>query len=89
VVDKTGDDFVTNMDTAGVTLAFVMMVDAGTLLFSMKPATTVDLQVEYYATLQERHWGPPVRECCGRSSSHRLLSIVSHAVWNLGLGGIG
>ena len=53
VVDETGDDFVKNMDTAGVTAAFVMMVDAGTPLFGMEPATTIDLQVEYYATLQE------------------------------------
>ena len=29
VVDETGDDFVKNMDSAGVAAAFVMMVDAG------------------------------------------------------------
>src|SRR5262245_58530807 len=57
VVDETGEDFVKNMDTAGVDAALVMMVDAGTPLFGMEPATTIDRQVEYYAMLQERHRG--------------------------------
>jgi predicted TIM-barrel fold metal-dependent hydrolase len=89
VVDETGDDFVKNMDRAGVTAAFVMMVDAGAPLFGMEPTTTIDLQVEYYATLQERHRG---RLFAHAAIDHRRtdsLSIISHAVKNLSFVGIG
>ena len=89
VVDETGDDFVTNMDTAGVTTSFVMMVDAGTPLFSVEPATTVDLQVEYYATLQERHRGRLFAHVAADHRRANCLSIVSHAVRDLGFVGIG
>jgi len=72
VVDETGEDFVKNMDTAGVDAALVMMVDAGTPLFGMEPATTIDRQVEYYAMLQERHRGRLFAHVCRRSSPRHL-----------------
>src|SRR5262245_15745216 len=89
VVDETGEDFVKNLDTAGVNAGFVMMVDAGTPLFGMEPATTIDRQVEYYATLQERHRG---RLFAHVGVDHRRAScllIVSRAVRELGFVGIG
>src|SRR5262245_42737776 len=89
VVDETGDDFVKNMDSAGVTAAFVMMVDAGAPLFGMEPATTIDLQVEYYATLQERHRGRLFAHVAADHRRTGCLSIISHAVQNLGFVGIG
>lgn len=89
VVDETGDDFVTNMDTAGVTAAFVMMVDAGTPLFGAEPATTVDLQVEYYATLQERHRGRLFAHVGVDHRRPNCLSLISRAVRDLGFVGIG
>lgn len=89
VVDETGDDFVTNMDTAGVTAAFVMMVDAGTPLFGAEPATTVDLQVEYYATLQERHRGRLFAHVAVDHRRANCLSLISRAVRDLAFVGIG
>lgn len=89
VVDETGDDFVTNMDTAGVTAAFVMMVDAGTPLFGAEPATTVDLQVEYYARLQERHRGRLFAHVAVDHRRPNCLSLISRAVRELGFVGIG
>jgi predicted TIM-barrel fold metal-dependent hydrolase len=89
VVDETGDDFVKNMDTAGVTAAFVMMVDAGTPLFGMEPATTIDLQVEYYATLQKRHRGRLFAHVAVDHRRATCLSIISRAVRDLGFVGIG
>jgi predicted TIM-barrel fold metal-dependent hydrolase len=89
VVDETGDDFVTNMDAAGVTAAFVMMVDAGTPLFGAEPATTVDLQVEYYATLQERHRGRLFAHVAVDHRRPNCLSLISRAVRDLGFVGIG
>ena len=89
VVDETGDDFVTNMDAAGVTAAFVMMVDAGTPLFGAEPATPVDLQVEYYATLQERHRGRLFAHVAVDHRRPNCLSLISRAVRDLGFVGIG
>ena len=66
-----------------------MMVDAGTPLFSVEPATTVDLQVEYYATLQERHRGRLFAHVAADHRRANCLSIVSHAVRDLGFVGIG
>jgi predicted TIM-barrel fold metal-dependent hydrolase len=89
VIDENGDDFVKNMDTAGVNAGFVMMVDAGTPLFGMEPATTIDRQVEYYATLQERHRGRLFAHVAVDHRRASCLSIVSRAVRELGFVGIG
>jgi len=89
VVDETGDDFVKNMDSAGVTAAFVMMVDAGAPLFGMEPATTIDRQIEYYAGLQEHHRGRLFAHVAVDHRRPTCLSIVSRAVRDLNFVGIG
>src|SRR5262245_58504272 len=89
VVDETGDDFVKNMDLAGVTAAFVMMVDAGAFFFGMEPATTIDRQIEYYARLQEHHRGRLFAHVAVDHRRPTCLSIVSRAVRDLNFVGIG
>jgi predicted TIM-barrel fold metal-dependent hydrolase len=89
VVDETGDDFVKNMDSAGVAAAFVMMVDAGAPSFGMEPAITIDRQIEYYARLQEHHRGRLFAHVAVDHRRATCLSIVSRAVRDLNFVGIG
>jgi predicted TIM-barrel fold metal-dependent hydrolase len=55
----------------------------------MEPATTIDRQVEYYATLQERHRGRLFAHVAVDHRRATCLSIVSRAVRDLGFVGIG
>jgi predicted TIM-barrel fold metal-dependent hydrolase len=89
VVDETGDDFIANMDRAGVDAAFVMMIDVGAPLFGEEPRVRVEAQIEYYAALQRRH---PGRLYCHVSVDHRrpeCIAIVRRALRELKLLGIG
>jgi predicted TIM-barrel fold metal-dependent hydrolase len=89
VVDETGNAFIANMDRAGVSAAFVMMIDVGAPLFGEEPPVTVERQIEYYAGLERRH---PGRLFGHVSIDHRrpeCLSLVRRAVRQLGIRGIG
>lgn len=55
VEDRNGDDFVANMDRAGVDRSLIMMIDVGEPLFGEEPRVAVDEQIEFYGALQKRH----------------------------------
>ncbi len=89
LVDETGDDFIANMDAAGVDAAFVMMLDVGAPVFGEEPPVPVEAQVEFYADLQGRHAG---RLYCHVSVDHRrpgCLDLLTRAARDLGLAGLG
>lgn len=89
VVDETGDDFVGNMDAAGVDTSFVMMLDAGAPLFGEEPATALAAQIEFYADLQQRHPGRLYTHAMIDHRRPECLELIGHAVAGLGLIGIG
>lgn len=89
VVDPDGDDFVANMDRAGIRTSGIMMLDVGAPVFGEEPATPVEAQIEYYGALQRRH---PGRLLCHVSVDHRRaghLDLIRRAVRDQGLRGIG
>lgn len=89
VVDPDGDDFVANMDRAGIRTSGIMMLDVGAPVFGEEPATPVEAQIEYYGALQRRH---PGRLLCHVSVDHRRpghLDLIRRAVRDEGLRGIG
>jgi predicted TIM-barrel fold metal-dependent hydrolase len=89
IVDPDGDDFIANMDRAGVETTLVMMLDVGQPVFGEEPATPVEAQIEFYGDLQKRH---PGRLYCHVSVDYRRaghLEIIRRAVCDHGLVGIG
>src|SRR5690606_5873835 len=89
LVDPDGDDFVANMDRAGVDMTMVMMIDVGAPVFGQEPATPVEEQIEFYAGLQRRH---RERLRCHVSVDIRRpghLDLIRRAIVDLGLAGVG
>lgn len=89
VVDPNGDDFVANMDLAGVDTSFIMMIDVGEPVFGEEPKVNVAGQIEYYGALQTRH---PGRLYCHVGVDFRRpehLDLIRSAVKDHGLVGIG
>lgn len=89
VVDPDGDDFVANMDRAGIRTSGIMMLDVGAPVFGEEPATPVEAQIEYYGALQRRH---PGRLLCHVAVDHRRpghLDLIRRAIRDEGLRGIG
>jgi predicted TIM-barrel fold metal-dependent hydrolase len=89
LVDEDGDDFVANMDRAGIDVTMVMMLDVGAPVFGEEPDVRVDKQIEYYGALQRRH---PGRLLCHVSVDFRRpdhLDLTRRAVVHHGLAGIG
>lgn len=89
LVDPDGDDFVANMDRAGIDGACVMMIDVGEPVFGQEPAVGLEEQIAFYGSLMQRHRGrlfPHV------SVDHRrpdCLALVRMALRETGLIGIG
>ncbi|HWE19582.1 MAG TPA: hypothetical protein VG758_20770 [Hyphomicrobiaceae bacterium] len=57
VVDASGEDFIANMDRAGVDATLDMMIDVGAPVFGEEPEVPVEAQVDFYGDLQKRHKG--------------------------------
>lgn len=89
VVDETGDDFLANMDAAGVDRSFVMMLDAGTPLFGEEPETPLPAQIAFYGELQHRHAGRLFAHVMVDHRRPDCLELVRRAVAEFGLVGIG
>ncbi|MBJ3778105.1 amidohydrolase family protein [Acuticoccus mangrovi] len=89
IVDESGDDFVANMDRAGIDATMVMMIDVGAPLFGEEPETPVEKQIEFYAELQRRHRGRLYAHVSidARRPSH--LALTRSAILDHGLVGIG
>lgn len=89
LVDETGDDFIANMDAAGIDAAMVMMLDVGEPIFGEEPKVGLEAQIEYYSALQKRH---PGRLYCHVSVDFRRqnhLELIRSAIVHHGLVGIG
>jgi predicted TIM-barrel fold metal-dependent hydrolase len=89
VEDPNGDDFVANMDQAGVDRSFIMMIDVGAPVFGEEPRVGVDQQIEFYSALQRRHKN---RLHCHVSVDFRragYLDAIRRGVKEYGLVGIG
>jgi predicted TIM-barrel fold metal-dependent hydrolase len=89
LVDPDGDDFIANMDAAGVDATMVMMLDVGEPVFGEEPATPLEAQIEFYAGLQKRH--PGRLHCHVSVDFHRPnhLDLIRSAIRDHGLKGIG
>lgn len=89
LVDTDGDDFVANMDRAGIDVTMVMMIDVGAPIFGEEPETPVEKQIEFYAALQKRH---PDRLRCHVSVDIRRddhVGLMRRAILDHGLSGVG
>jgi predicted TIM-barrel fold metal-dependent hydrolase len=89
IVDTDGDDFVANMDRAGVDASMVMMIDVGAPIFGEEPKASLEEQVDFYANLQRRHAG---RLYCHVSADFRrpnYLDIIRRGIRGGELKGIG
>jgi predicted TIM-barrel fold metal-dependent hydrolase len=89
LVDTDGDDFVANMDRAGIDVTMVMMIDVGAPIFGEEPETPVEKQIEFYAALQKRH---PERLRCHVSVDIRRddhVGLMRRAILDHGLSGVG
>ena len=89
VEDQNGDDFVENMNRAGVDRSFIMMIDVGEPVFGEEPPVSIDQQIEFYGALQKRHKG---RLHCHVSVDFRrrnYLEALKRGVRDHGLAGIG
>lgn len=89
LVDANGDDFVANMDSAGIDATMVMMLDVGEPIFGEEPQVGLEEQIEFYSNLQKRH---PGRLYCHVSVDFRRtnhLELIRSAVRDHGLAGIG
>lgn len=88
-VDMDGDDFVANMDRAGVDASFMMMIDVGAPVFGEEPPTPVEQQIDYYGMVQTRH---PGRLYCHVAVDFRRpghLELMRRGIVQHGLVGIG
>lgn len=89
VEDPDGDDFVANMDRAGIDRSFIMMIDVGKPVFGEEPRTSVEQQMEFYGALQKRHRN---RLHCHVSIDFRragYLDALTRGIKDHGLVGIG
>lgn len=89
IVDETGDDFVANMDRAGVDVSLIMMLDVGQPVFGEEPETSLEAQIEFYGDIQQRHRG---RLYCHAAVDFRRpghLDLIRRAVVHNKLVGIG
>jgi predicted TIM-barrel fold metal-dependent hydrolase len=89
LVDRDGDDFVANMDLAGISASMVMMIDVGAPVFGEEPETPVEKQIEFYGEIQRRH---PRRLYCHayvdfRRADH--VALMRRAIVDEKLVGIG
>lgn len=89
VEDTDGDDFVKNMDRAGIDRSMIMMIDVGNPVFGEEPRVTVDQQIEFYGALQKRHKN---RLHCHVSVDFRregYLEAIRRGIRDHGLVGVG
>ncbi len=89
LVDPDGDDFIANMDRAGVDATFVMMLDVGGRVFGEEPPVPIEEQFAYYGELQKRHQR---RLYCHAAVDHRRpgqIGLLRRALREHGLVGIG
>lgn len=89
LVDETGDLFVSNMDTSGVDVSLIMMVDGGEPLFGEEPQVPVEAQIEWYADLQSRHRGRLYVNVFPDQRRPNCLELIRRAVRDLGFVGLG
>lgn len=89
LVDPSGDDFVANMDRAGIQVSMIMMIDVGAPVFGEEPEVPVERQIEFYGEVQRRH---PKRLYCHAYVDHRRpnhVALLRRAIVDEGLSGIG
>lgn len=89
IVDEDGDDFVANMDRAGIDVTLVQMIDVGGPVFGEEPPVGVEAQIDFYASLQQRH---PGRLYCHVSVDFRRpdhVELMRRGIRDCGLVGIG
>ena len=89
IVDETGDDFIANMDRAGIDATMVMMIDVGAPIFGEEPETPVEAQIEFYADLQRRHPGRLHAHVSIDAKRANHLALTRAAIVEHGLVGIG
>jgi predicted TIM-barrel fold metal-dependent hydrolase len=89
VVDASGDDFVANMDRAGVDASFVMMLDVGAPVFGEEPEVPVEAQIAFYGDLQKRHKGRLYSHVAVDFRRPGHLDLIRRAIRGHGLVGIG
>jgi predicted TIM-barrel fold metal-dependent hydrolase len=89
VVDASGDDFIANMDRAGVDATFVMMLDVGAPVFGEEPAVPVEAQIDFYGGLQKRHKGRLYSHVAVDFRRTGHLDLMRRAIRDQGLVGIG
>jgi len=88
-VDTDGDDYVANMDRAGVDVSLMMMIDVGGPVFGEEPPTPVEAQIDFYGMVQKRH---PGRLYCHVAIDYRReghLALIRRGIVEQGLVGIG
>ena len=89
IVDPDGDDFVANMDAAGIDASIIMMLDVGAPVFGEEPEVPAEAQIEYYAELQRRHRGRLFCNVSVDAARPAHLELTSRAIREHGLRGIG
>ncbi|MGE4167172.1 MAG: amidohydrolase family protein [Xanthobacteraceae bacterium] len=89
LVDQSGDDFIANMDRAGVHASMIMMIDVGAPVFGEEPETPIERQIEFYGEVQRRHRGRLFSHgyVDRRRSNH--VALLRRAIVDQGLIGIG
>ncbi|MWD26533.1 amidohydrolase family protein [Aquicoccus sp. SCR17] len=89
IVDPDGDDFVANMDRAGIDASMIMMIDVGGPVFGEEPETPPEAQIEFYAELQRRHAGRLFCHVSVDAARPDHLDLTRRALRDHGLRGIG
>lgn len=89
IVDPDGDDFVANMNRAGIDAAMIMMLDVGAPVFGEEPETPPEAQIEYYAELQRRHRGRLFCHVSVDAARPEHLDLTRRAIREHGLKGVG
>ncbi len=89
IVDPDGDDFIANMDRAGIDASIIMMIDVGQPVFGEEPETPLEAQIEYYAELQRRHKGRLFCNVSVDAARPHHLDLTRMALRQHGLRGIG
>lgn len=89
IVDPNGDDFIANMDRAGIDASMIMMIDVGGPVFGEEPDSPPEAQIDYYAELQRRHAGRLFCHVSVDAARPDHLALTRRAIRDRGLVGIG
>lgn len=89
IVDPDGDDFIANMDRAGIDASMIMMIDVGGPVFGEEPERPPEAQIDFYAELQRRHAGRLFCHVSLDAARPDHLHLTRRAIREKGLVGIG